>query len=206
MPLQNRVTPFGDIVVDASRGSLMGNRGILHDGKQRLGNSLWRHKHWVTCSLSFKGRKRPLMAPGNYTELFFLDEATALAAGHRPCAECRREDYERFMAAWIAGNGLAERPSAKALDDVLHRHRVTRRGERATFAALADGLPDGTMLVMEEEAWLVWQGRRHRWSFAGYGDSQPIDGSEVEVLTPLPTVAALRSGYRPKADPQAGPL
>lgn len=203
MPLQNRVTPFGEIVFDPSRGALMGNRGILHDADQRLGQSRWRHKHWVTCSLAFNGRKRPLMAPRSYTELFFLDEATALAAGHRPCAECRREDYERFMQAWIAGNALAHRPSARALDDLLHMHRVQPDGRRVTILAPAAGLPDGTMMVLGGAAWLVWQGQRHRWTFAFYGDGQPIEVGEVEVLTPSPIVAALRSGYRPRVDESA---
>lgn len=197
MPLQNRVTPFGEIVVDASRGTLMGNRGILHDDAQHLGKSRWKHQNWVTCALSFKERKRSLMAPGRYTELFFLDEATALAAGHRPCAECRRADFERFMAAWIAGNGLGERPTAPALDAQLHRHRVTRAGQRVTFVAPADSLPDGTMIAVEGAAWLIWRGQRHCWGFAGYGVSRPIDGGEVTVLTPRPTVAALRGGYVP---------
>ena len=197
MPLQNRVTPFGDIVGDPSRGGLMGNRGILHDDNKQLGTSRWKHHNWVTCVLSFKGRKRALMAPGYYTELFFLDEATALAAGHRPCAECRRPDYERFVMAWVEGNRMATRPAAPALDSDLHRHRVTRNGQRVTFRAPGDTLPDGTMIALGTEAWLVWRGQRHRWSFTGYSDSRPLDHTEVEVLTPQPTVAALRAGYCP---------
>ena len=197
MPLQNRVTPFGEIVIDPSRGSLMGNRGILHDSNQQLGASRWKHKNWVTCTLSFKGTKRPLMAAGKYTELFFLDEATALAAGHRPCAECRRPDFERFMIAWTAGNQLSERPRASMVDAELHGNRVTRTGQRVTYRERADGLPDGTMVVLDGEAWLVWQGRLHRWRFTGYGDHRPLDGREVEVLTPRPTVGALKGGYRP---------
>src|SRR5688500_15168681 len=98
MPLQNRVTPFGEIEAAPARGLFMGNRGILHDANQQLGRARWRHKSWVTCLLSFKDRRREVMAPRRYTELFFCDEAVALAAGHRPCAECRREDYERFRA------------------------------------------------------------------------------------------------------------
>ena len=97
MPLQNRVTPGGEIIADPARGTLMGNRGILHDAGQRLGVARWRHPHWIYCRLSFKGRRRAVMAPGRYTELFFLDEASALAAGHRPCYECRREDFLRFL-------------------------------------------------------------------------------------------------------------
>ena len=197
MPLQNRVTPFGEIVFDPGRGSLMGNRGILHDSNQHLGKARWKHKNWVTCTLSFKGRRRPLMAPGSYTELFFLDEATALAAGHRPCAECRPQDFQRFKTAWTAGNQLTDRPTAPAVDAALHSNRVTRSGQRVTFTARSDSLPDGSMIVVGGEAWLVWRGQRHRWSFAGYGDRQPLDGAEVVVLTPLPAVGALRGGYLP---------
>jgi hypothetical protein len=197
MPLQNRVTPFGDIISDASRGALMGNRGILHDDNKQLGTSRWKHHNWVTCVLTFKGRRRALMDAGHYTELFFLDEATAMAAGHRPCAECRRPDYERFVMAWVEGNRVATRPSALTLDAELHRHRVTRNGQRVTYRAPGNTLPDGTMIALLTEAWLVWGGQRHRWSSTGYSDSRPLDHTEVEVLTPRPTVAALRAGYRP---------
>jgi hypothetical protein len=193
VPLQNRVTPFGDIVIDPSRGSLMGNRGILHDSNQQLGSSRWKHKNWVTCTLSFKGTKRPLMAAGKYTELFFLDEATALAAGHRPCAECRRPDFERFMNAWTEGNQLTDRPRAPMVDAELHNSpsRDSNRAAGHVQGARADGLPDGTMIILDDEAWLVWQGLLHRWSFTGYDDHQSLDGREVDVLTPLPTVGAL---------------
>jgi len=197
MPRQNRVTPFGDIVVDPSRGSLMGNRGILHDSEQRLGKSRWRHKNWVACVLSFKGRKRPLMAPGHYTELFFLDEATALAAGHRPCAECRRQDFGNFVTAWTAGNKLDTRPAAPVLDSELHSCRVSRTGERITFTWPANRLPNGTMIALGGSAWLVWHGQRLKWSFLGYGERQPLEEGQVIVLTPLATVGALRGGYVP---------
>ena len=110
MPLQNRVSPLGEIVATAERGGLMGNRGILHDRDRRLGVSRWKHPHWVCCRLAFLGRHRPVMTPGRYTELFFLDEATALAAGHRPCAECRRADYTRFLDAWTAAHGARPPP------------------------------------------------------------------------------------------------
>ncbi|MGB8623555.1 MAG: hypothetical protein WCD16_12105, partial [Paracoccaceae bacterium] len=105
MPLQNRVLPTGEIVVHPARADFMGNRGILHGGNRQLGTARWRHKTWITCLLSFKGRKRVPMTPGRYTELFFLDEAVALAAGHRPCAECRRADFLRYRDAWQAATG-----------------------------------------------------------------------------------------------------
>ena len=129
MPLQNRVTPAGEIIADPARGTLMGNRGILHDAQQRLGAARWRHRHWIYCRLAFKGRWREVMAPSRYTELFFLDEATALAAGHRPCCECQREDFRRFQAAWQQAFGHAA--SAGAIDRALHEARVEPRSRRS---------------------------------------------------------------------------
>jgi hypothetical protein len=117
MPLQNRATPFGVIVASEARGNLMGNRGCLHDDNRALSRRRWTTRAWVTCLLSFKGRRRQLMRPGHYTELFFLDEATALAAGHRPCAECRREAFRRFVDGWARGAGCAgERVRAADMD------------------------------------------------------------------------------------------
>ena len=202
MPLQNRVSPFGEIVATPERGGLMGNRGILHDTDRRLGVSRWKHPHWVCCRLAFRGRHRPVMTPGRYTELFFLDEATALAAGHRPCAECRRADYTRFRDAWTAAHGA--RPSAPTLDRRLHPERVTRRWDQVRFEAPLRQLPQGVMVVLpadETTPWLVWAGRLWRWSFGGYLDSQTLDPrSTVRVLTPRPTVEALAAGYRPSID------
>lgn len=202
MPLQNRVSPLGEIVATAERGGLMGNRGILHDRDRRLGVSRWKHPHWVCCRLAFLGRHRPVMTPGRYTELFFLDEATALAAGHRPCAECRRADYTRFLDAWTAAHGA--RPSAPNLDRRLHPERVTRRRAQVRFEALLGQLPPGTMVVLpadETTPWLVWGGRLWRWSFRGYGEWQPPGSARtVTVLTPRPIVEALVAGYRPSID------
>ncbi|HEY9058475.1 MAG TPA: hypothetical protein VIN77_15095, partial [Aurantimonas sp.] len=127
MPLQNRVTPLGEIIADPARGTLMGNRGILHDGNRELGRSRWKHKAWIACTLAFRGRKRTPMTPGRYTELFFLDEATALAGGHRPCAECRRADFNAYRTAWATAHCLDAPPTAKAMDDMLHAHRVKSR-------------------------------------------------------------------------------
>ncbi|HZY69238.1 MAG TPA: hypothetical protein VFE52_11650, partial [Devosia sp.] len=117
------------------------------------------------------------MAPGNYTELFFLDEATALAAGHRPCAECRRNDYKSFLHAWIAGHGLGSRPSAGEIDAALHRARVDRRRKQVTFSTEARSLPDGAMIGVDGEPWLVWNGARHRWTFGGYREQESLPAS-----------------------------
>lgn len=208
MPLQNRVTPEGVLIADPARGLLMGNRGILHDETRRLGAALWRHTNWVACRLAFKDRRRPVMAPGHYTELFFLDEAVAFAAGHRPCAECRREDYRRFTAAFCEGTGL--RPeNAAALDRVLHAARVVprRRMQKTHEARLAD-LPDGVFLRRAPEGppLLLAAGRLHPYAPAGYGAALPAPREDglVTVLTPAPVVAALSAGYRPLLHPSLG--
>jgi hypothetical protein len=200
MPLQNRVTPLGEIIADPGRGTLMGNRGILHDGERRLGVSRWRHPHWVCCRLEFRGRRRPVMAPGRYTELFFLDEASALAAGHRPCAECRRNDLRRFQAAWRAAFGTSADASAPAIDRVLHRARIAPGSrQQARFRAALDDLPDGTFVLLADAPGtpLAVAGEELLpWRPVGYGGARPRPrGSSALVLTPRPTVAVLRAGY-----------
>jgi hypothetical protein len=183
----------------------MGNRGILHDEHGVLGSARWRHKNWVACALSFKDRRRTVMAPGKYTELFFCDEAVALAAGHRPCCECRRADYERFMRAWQRAHDLPTPPRSGAVDDALHRARVTRDRRQVRTPARIGSLPDGAMLSLPEEpgtAWLVWQGSVHRWSHEGYSDRRALpSNAAVLVLTPGPTLRALVAGYRPAVHP-----
>jgi hypothetical protein len=198
MPLQNRVTPCGDIIADPARGTLMGNRGILHDAQQRLGAARWRHCHWIFCRLTFKGRRRQVMAPRRYTELFFLDEATALAAGHRPCCECKRDDFSRFQAAWRRAFG--HHASAPAIDRALHQARVEPRSRRQIrLQAELDDLPDGALVLLPDplSPLLVQGDRLHPWSPGGYGPSRARCGGRVSVLTPAPTIAVLRSGYRP---------
>ncbi|WP_427025579.1 hypothetical protein ACP4J4_06640 [Aureimonas ureilytica] len=205
MPLQNRVTPFGEIVADPARGLFMGNRGILHDDQKRLGRSRWRHPNWIVCSLDYRATPRPLMAPGAYTELFFLDEATALAAGHRPCALCRRPAFRRFAAAWGAAasgaQGADAPPSAGRIDRELHAARLTDDRRQRRHPAPLASLPDGAMVEIEAAPWLVHAGRRHRWTLAGYGEAEPLDGRTVAVLTPEPSVAALRAGFAPVLHP-----
>ena len=202
MPLRNRVTPFGEIVAEPWRGSLMGNRGILHDENRRLGRSRWRHKAWIACALAFRGRKRALMAPGRYTELFFWDEACALAAGHRPCHECRRADARRFRAAWLAAGLPGD--SAAEMDRTLHAARATRDRRQVTHEERLDRLPDGaflTALQAPEAPLLKWRGRLWRWSGGGYADAGPATRGTARVLTPAPLVAVLRAGYAPAVRP-----
>lgn len=199
MTLQNRVDPFGQFHATSARGTLMGNRGILHDDQRQVLKS-HAHQNWVACALAFKGRKRQLMAPGNYTELFFLEEATALAAGHRPCATCRRDQYRAFIALWQAVHGGAEegRSLPQTIDRALHRARITRQRAQITHQANGADLPDGTIINDGGVPQLLWQGRRYGWSFGGYSALGDASLGAVTVLTPAPLVAVLRAGYRPQ--------
>ena len=204
MALRNRVTPFGEIVAVPGRGLLMGNRGVLHDaGRTIVRDSQVRR--WIACRLEFRGRHRAIMTPGRWTELFFLDEATALAAGHRPCAECRHADYRRFQTAWrqAAGSSLAE-ASADAMDAVLHPERRVRPWVKRTHLAPFQSLPDGTYVALEGQAWLVRGDRLLAWSADGYIQraARPPAGS-VTVLTPPSIVAVLRAGYQAEVHPSA---
>jgi hypothetical protein len=205
MPLQNRVTPTGEIVAHPGRGLLMGNRGCLHNLDHRLGNLRWRSKLWISCTLTWKDVRREPMPPGRWTALFFLDEPTALAAGHRPCAFCRRADYLSYAHAWQAAYGLAERPRAVELDARLHAERVALRPRRQrTWSAAAGPLPDATMVRLDGSVGLLRGGTLLPWSFTGYRAATPVrPRARVEVLTPPSSVAALRHGFRPLIHPTA---
>jgi hypothetical protein len=205
VPRQNRATPFGEIIATTARGTFMGNRGgCFHDAEGNLTASRWVSTHWLICVLDYKGKRRRIMTPGEYTELFFLDEATALAAGHRPCALCRRSDFNRFVAAWRAGNPdrpLGDRAVVNDLDRQLHAERTTRTGEKVTYGARIDVLPDGTFVTLldaRQRAYLVWAGALHGWEPDGYVEKLPKPtATDVIVLTPRSTVGALAAGYRP---------
>lgn len=200
MPLQNRVNPEGEICRSLERGTLMGNRGCLHDEKQNITSSSKRLA-WVTCRLEFKGRKRSLMQPGKYTELFFLDEATALAAGHRPCSECRRERYKAFIAAWpeagAKGSNVDATLKGERRDD---QRKVLRAGELET-------LPDGVLVKSLDNGafYLLLDGAAYPWTFSGHGARESLQAlsGNFRVLTPASSVAALRNGYRPEIHPSA---
>jgi len=191
-PLQNRVDPFGELHATPERGGLMGNRGgRLHRDDQTLSGSRWKNKHWLICVCEFKGRQRDVWGR-YYTELFFLDEPTALAAGHRPCFECRRPAAKAFIAAFPGGPSGVE-----AMDEALHRERVENRRKRLWQARLGD-LPDGAMIARDGRPYAVRSEKLLPWSFGGYGAPAPLDGSAAaDVLTPPSTVAALKAGYRP---------
>jgi hypothetical protein len=202
MPLQNRVTPSGDIIATEHRGTFTGNRGIIHDPATRtLLNKRWSSPAWLTCVCEFGGRRRKVMSRQSWTELFFLDEATAFAAGHRPCFFCRRDDAKRFRSCWEEGNGVSDL-SAKAMDAVLHAERLDRGKKRLHALPMpVYELPDGTMVRANGESYLVASGRTLRWSFAGYDQAGAT--APVMLLTPPSTVRAFQAGYQPVLHPSA---
>ena len=181
-----------------------GNRGVLHDHQREIVRWHTSYKAWVTCLTRFKDRKRELMTPGHYTELFFLDEATALAAGHRPCWECRRACFRRFKSMWLAGNKVASfgrKPKIAEIDKRLHEERLTADGKKQTFQAATGELPDGAFVRRQgsDDALLLWRERLHCWTPAGYDGSHQVDVDEVaDVLTPWSIVNAIRAGYEPE--------
>jgi hypothetical protein len=196
VPLQNRVTPLSELVADPARGLVYGNRGCLHDRNGRIVRR-FAVRRWIACRLEFRGWQRgPLMQPGKFTELFFLDEATAFAAGHRPCALCRREDYVRFSGLW-SGLHPGQR-GADAIDLQLHGERVDlpTRGQRR-HAADADELPDGAFVLVRGEPFLVLGQRLLRWTPGGYRDPVPRPTGTVTAITPPSLLAVLRAGWEP---------
>jgi hypothetical protein len=203
MPLQNRVAPDGSIVAVAARGTLMGNRGgAMHGPDRTLGARRWATRQWICCRLEFNGRHRALMQPGRYTELFFLDEATALAAGHRPCGECRRQDFLWFARLWSQTKGLGGRAMAEDMDAVLHDERLTPERTKRTYYAPLEALPGGTFVRWQGTPHLVLAGWLLPWHFAGYGT--PMErpaATTVEVLTPPSVVAVLSAGFCPSLHP-----
>jgi hypothetical protein len=203
--LQNRVAPTGEIVANPARGTLMGNRGCLHRPDRALGTARWRSKMWICCVLRWRDVRRDVMPPGRWTALFFLDEATALAAGHRPCGYCRRAAYASFAEAWRDAAGLARPPRAGEMDTRLHAERVDPRTRRQrTRPACAGDLPDGVMARLDGTCGLLAGGRFLPWSFAGYLTPVTLrPDTPVELLTPPATVAAIAAGYRPLLHPTA---
>jgi hypothetical protein len=192
----NRVTPFRELV-DTGRGLVFGNRGCLHDAAGEITRP-FRGTRWIACRLDFKARRRELLRPGRYTELFFLDDATALAAGHRPCRECRFGDYRSFLAAWHEVHPLDEL-RADVLDARLHAERVepASRGQRCHAAAFAT-LPDGAFVAVGDEPFLILGDRILRWTPIGYDGSRPRPDGTATVLTPPSLLGILAAGWRPQ--------
>jgi hypothetical protein len=197
MPLQNRVNPWGDLFRTEARGGMMGNRGGAIHNEQREIVRPFKSKRWITCVLEFRGRKRTVMTPRRYTELFFWDEATAFAAGHRPCAECRRERFNAFVAAWSARKGVPARKwGADDIDEELHAARMDREHGKVSFEVELREMPNGCFVEIEGDAFLVWNGELLLWSPAGYRRSgRKADAGMVRVLTPKPIVECFRAGY-----------
>ena len=199
MPLQNRVTPLGELVADPARGLVYGNRGCLHDGAGRI-RRRYAGRRWIACRLRFRGWHRsPLLQPGRFTELFFLDEATAFAAGHRPCALCRRGDYNRFVSIWRELH-----PGPVGADDIdarLHEERVdpATRGARIHHAR-SERVPDGAFLLLGGEPWLVRGAELLRWTPSGYAERARRAAGEALVVTPPSLAAILRGGWESDSD------
>ncbi len=201
-PLQNRVDPFGELIRTKARGGWMGNRGLIHNEHQQIVRK-FKLKAWITCRLEFKGRHRLVMTPNLYTELFFLDEATAFSAGHRPCAECRREDFNRFKAAWLTGNpafGFDTKTAIGEIDEVLHRERIDGNGNKVTHVERLEALPPGSFLEYKGRPYIINQPNRVSvWTASGYEETIELPkGVEVVVLTPKSIVNTLRAGYIPQ--------
>jgi hypothetical protein len=201
VPLQNRVTPWGELVRSSDRGRFTGNRGVLHNDRQELvrlrvpGN-----RRWIYCLLEFKGRQRRVMQPGRWTELFFRDEPTAWAAGHRPCAECQRARFNQFVDAWIAadlpcdsGAGGGGRPKVDEIDRVLEAARITRDGRKVTYQAAAAELPDGVIVAVDADPWVLAGGQLTSWADPTH--TRPPPPGDIEVLTPRPLVEVLLHGF-----------
>jgi len=195
MPHQNRVDPFGDLIATPERGTLYGNRGCLVDSSGKIARQ-FKEIRWIICVLDFKGRRHPMMAPGRYTGLFFLDEVTALAAGHRPCAECQRDRFNLFRSYWATANpalSRSDKPLAPVIDTVLHKERI---GSRKLCYSI-DKLPDGTFVTNDDvHAYLVLKNNLLLWTPGGYlRESVANIGSPVRILTPASVVRTLLAGY-----------
>jgi hypothetical protein len=203
MPLQNRVDPFGELFANRARGTFMGNRGgRFHTAARTLVARRWASRQWICCVLAFKGRQRDVWGRF-YTELFFLDEPTALAAGHRPCFECRREDAENFAEYWRIARRLGGRPRAAEMDQVLHRERLQGRAKRRHRRSI-DGLPDGAFTALDDAAFAVRGDALLRWTPQGYNARLPRPrGIATDVLTPPAILGVLVAGYHPHWHPSA---
>jgi hypothetical protein len=205
MPLQNRVDPFGSLFADPARGLFMGNRGgRIHSEERTLGFRRFVSKQWICCRLEFNKRQRVVWG-NSYTELFFLDEVTALAAGHRPCFECRRQDAKAFAECWQQAFRLRAAPRAHEMDEQLHAERLDGAAKRWHRRKL-DELPDGAMVTSGKDAFAVRGDRLLRWTPSGYGQRKTHPAGAVDVLSPPAIIAVLARGYQPHWHPSAGDI
>lgn len=210
-PRQNRVTPFGEIESTSAKGLFLGNRGDIHAPDGSLSNRRWAVKAWICCALASRsGSRVEFDRKGRYYPLFFADEATAFAAGHRPCAMCRHRDYQNFKRHWQDAKRIepSRFVSAAEIDGELQASRIDASRRKITFPARLGDLPDGAMLTFAgapAEARLLWRGKTWRWSHAGYDAPQAAAATaEVSVLTPAPFVDVFKAGYAPMVHPSAG--
>ena len=204
MPLQNRVSPFSTLTTTPERGTWTGNRGVIHNANKEIVRN---HavKYWITCVLEYKDFQRKVMTPNRWTELFFLDEATAFAAGHRPCGFCRNPDFKRFKSLWLLANGkqygLEKDTKIDIIDALIHQERLNKNGFQKTFRTNLSILPDGTFINFNEDpnAYLWYQQNLYEWSFGGYTKILEFEqNQEVNVLTPFSYVETFRAGYFPE--------
>jgi hypothetical protein len=197
MPLQNRVDPFANIFRTPARGTMMGNRGgALHNSDREIVRG-YKSRRWIACVLEFRGRYRKVMSEGRYTELFFLDEATSFAAGHRPCAECRRERYNAFRESWRRLKKQERPPFADEIDLELHPARIDS-GKKLTYEVPLGSLPDGAFVCVDGRAHLVWYGALLLWTPEGYAKKRRLVDCVATVLTPKPIVGCFQEGYVPE--------
>jgi hypothetical protein len=196
MPLQNRVNPYGEICFSENRGAFTGNRGVIHNEKRQIVRH-FKVKRWIICLLKYKHYQRKVMTPNRWTELFFLDEATALAAGHRPCTFCQRERSIEFREHWVAANqtfyGISDK-KVDAIDNVLHEERIS---VEKPFLQI-DDLPDGVFVEFNKKPYLIFNNRLLEWSFEGYAD--PVEKPQnvaLKIITPLSTVRSIKNGFQP---------
>lgn len=207
MTLQNRVDPWGKLNSVATRGAWLGNRGILHNEHKQI-TAQWRHKNWVTCQLGFENIQRKVFSAGNYSELFFLDEATAFAAGHRPCFACRRARYNEFKTLWCQVNLEATAASAVSIDQIdqqLHAERAAQGGGKVTFTAEFKDVPEGAFIELNGIAYLLWLERLQQWSPQGYtkSDLELAPSEVITVLTPASIVRLFQHDFKPQVHESA---
>jgi hypothetical protein len=199
--LQNRVDPFGSMIKTPERGKWLGNRGVIHNPDKQIVRA-YKVKAWIICELEFRGRRREVMTPNRWTELFFFDEATAFSAGHRPCFQCRYKAHILFKELWLKGNpqyGFTMKTPVAAIDNIIHKERITQEKKKQTYQANIKELPDGAFVVFNNAPYLVKAYKIHKWSPAGY--DQPIDLPNTEnitILTPQSILNAFRAGYLPQ--------
>lgn len=210
MPLQNRVNPAGVIFAGASRGTFTGNRGVIHRNKLII--APFRTKYWITCLLEYKGMKREVMTEKRWTELFFLDEATAFSAGHRPCAFCRHAAFKLFKSLWLNANAQIDDLTDQAIttiDHLLHRERIAKDGSKLTWRSPLSDLPDGTIVQLDQSAdfFLYVQNKLLKWTEFGYSEVMTARSDQpVTVLTPKSIVLTFAAGYPVGIHPSAKAL